>query len=47
MRYKVIYVGKELEDDLNELAKEGWRVHCPCGKKNDILILKRKVVKEE
>ncbi len=42
LEYKTIEANaKTLEEDLNKLTREGWRVVCSVGKRT--LILKRKL----
>lgn len=34
---------KELQAEINRASAEGWKVVCSCGKRNDKIILKRRL----
>ena len=40
IEYGILKASKNIEDELNNLAKKGWRVKCSVGKK---LVLQRKI----
>ena len=47
LEYKVLIVDiRTIQEDINSLTKDGWKVLCSCGKRGD-LILKRKLSIEE
>ena len=50
IEYKMICLEKtteKVEEQINSLAEEGWRIVCSCGKNNRHLVLKRKKEVEE
>lgn len=50
IEYKIIKLAKtpdKIQEELNSLARQGWRIVCSCGAKTRHIILKRKVQKVE
>jgi len=43
-KYKIIEItigDKDIEQKLNNLANEGWKVICSCGYENSLVILEK------